>query len=563
MNIKKVLFNTIVTVVIFANLMQPLSFAINYGEELQNQPNKYDSRTFSDVPESYWAFPYIEEMVSRGVLSGYPDGKFYPDNTITRAEFAKMIVICSGVLLSHDSNQYFSDVPESYWAFPYVSAARFYLTGYSTPYGDYYYPTQNALREDIAIALVKIKGYSIFGADESILTTMFSDSLSISANARPYVAIAVERGLVSGYDDSTFRGQSSITRAEAAAMLWRAYQYGNDNKILVDSFIPDIPEIGNESATPEPIIMSDATQKPEDASDTKKSWESITLDSYVDENRSYDYMTYDSHNNYVYYYDEKKNYIYIYDIYNNEVIPYLDCSSLCITEDTNEVVTYTPSGNYYNGFEILDIDYDNFKKRLYVNLSSNYLNEGGLDDKYVSSRIYVFYISSNGEISTPYLWDKYPSGIRGFSEEGIIVFRKLLDRDGYYGCADVKFNINAIDNSLLYDKKWYFLSETSNGTICLSLNDFVENKVIRDMGPCVRCGLNDGIFYGWNLNNQIISCDLNGNLSILIDIDKDVEITDMDSLHLSNNDIGKYKMIVSTDAIVFVDNSAIRIIRKI
>ena len=59
-------------------------------------------------------------------------------------------------------------------------------------------------------------------ADESILN-MFSDSSSISDPAKKYVAVAVEQGLISGYDDSTFRGQSTITRAEAAAMLSRAF----------------------------------------------------------------------------------------------------------------------------------------------------------------------------------------------------------------------------------------------------------------------------------------------------------------------------------------------------
>ena len=207
----------------FANITS--SLAVDYGEELQNQPNKTYTRTFSDVPESYWAFSYIEEMVDRGVLSGYPNGRFYPDNNVSRAEFAKIMVTAGGILLSYDSTQYFQDVPISHWSHPYVSSAMYYLTGYNTPYGNYYYPDQAALREDIAVALVKLKGYDLLGADESILTTMFTDASSISSDAKKYVAVAVERGLISGYEDNTFKGQSSITRAEAATLLWRAYQY--------------------------------------------------------------------------------------------------------------------------------------------------------------------------------------------------------------------------------------------------------------------------------------------------------------------------------------------------
>ena len=95
---------------------------------------------------------------------------------------------------------------------------------------NYFRPNNYALREDIAVALVKLKGYDTKNTNQNILQTMFSDYDSISESAKPYVATAVDRGLVSGYDDGTFKGQDSITRAEAAAMLWRAYQYGNDNK---------------------------------------------------------------------------------------------------------------------------------------------------------------------------------------------------------------------------------------------------------------------------------------------------------------------------------------------
>ena len=45
-----------------------------------------------------------------------------------------------------------------------------------------------------------------------------------------YVAIAVEKGLITGFEDGTFRGQATLTRAEAATLLWRAFQFGSDNK---------------------------------------------------------------------------------------------------------------------------------------------------------------------------------------------------------------------------------------------------------------------------------------------------------------------------------------------
>ena len=105
--------------------------------------------------------------------------------------------------------------------------------------------------------------------DLSILKTMFTDWQSISTGAQKYVAVAVEKGLISGYEDNTFRGQSGITRAETATLLWRAYQYGNGNK--------DFEQTGNnmqkEELTPPvnpskevektPVISKDEEKKPE------------------------------------------------------------------------------------------------------------------------------------------------------------------------------------------------------------------------------------------------------------------------------------------------------------
>lgn len=203
-----------------------------YGEEYQNQPTKEYSQTFKDVDATFWAFTYIAEMSKRGVLSGYPNGYFYPDNTITRAEFAKTMCLAAGLTVNAVNSTSYNDVNVSDWYAPFVECGKYYLSGYISDGKKYYKPDDKALREDIAVALVKLKGYDTSIYDESILRAMFTDWQSISEGARKYVSVAVENGLISGYDDNTFRGQASITRAEAATLLWRTYQYGNENKVF-------------------------------------------------------------------------------------------------------------------------------------------------------------------------------------------------------------------------------------------------------------------------------------------------------------------------------------------
>lgn len=203
--------------------------AVDYAEEYKDKPTKTYSQKFYDVSSSHWAFSYIGEMYERGVINGYPDGRFRPDNNVERAEFAKIMVGAAGIEVENNYLSSFYDVGVYDWYAPYVEAAKEYLTGYERGTAKYYCPEAKALREDIAVALVKLKGYDTSTADVSVLD-MFTDADSISIRLQKYIAVAVERGLVSGYEDGTFRGQDTITRAEAAAMLWRAFQYGNDNK---------------------------------------------------------------------------------------------------------------------------------------------------------------------------------------------------------------------------------------------------------------------------------------------------------------------------------------------
>lgn len=205
---------------------------VNYGEELKNEPATSYQQKFTDVSKDFWAFSYIAELVEKGVISGYPDGTFRPNNSVSRAEFAKIMIGASGLKAAATNTSSFSDVKVTDWYCPYIETAKDFLNGYNYAGKTMYLPDTAAVREDIAIAMVKLKGYDTSVADLAMLKTMFSDYDSISESAKKYVAVAVQQGLVSGYDDGTFRAQKSITRAEAASLLWRASQYGNDNKII-------------------------------------------------------------------------------------------------------------------------------------------------------------------------------------------------------------------------------------------------------------------------------------------------------------------------------------------
>jgi len=244
-------------ILILISLTVNVFAAPSYGQELNPTTKTYEVK-FNDVPKTHWAFNYISEMVEKKAFSGYPDGLFRPDSIISRAEFAKIMVNAAGLKVdSNVSTSGFIDA-DDHWSKAFVAAAKPYLTGYiNTDRQKVYLPDENALREDIAVAMVRLKGYDIKLADLSIIEKMFTDYDTMSNEVKPYIAIAVEKGLMSGYPDSTFKPQDSITRAEAATLLWRAFQYGNLNKITDTT-----KEIPTPSATSTPVTTPTSSTKP-------------------------------------------------------------------------------------------------------------------------------------------------------------------------------------------------------------------------------------------------------------------------------------------------------------
>jgi hypothetical protein len=196
------------------------------GNVLQNQAvnggTVNQNIVFVDVG-SHWANDAIYDMARKGIISGYDDASFKPENAITREEFAKLIAATFSLDLGTGVAPTFSDVQKDRWSYSYIEVTKDYLTGYYPPKGQAFFsPETNATREDVAVALVKILGY---GPDDLVnsgsLSWRFTDVEEISFGLRDYVALAAENQLISGYEDRTFRPQNPITRAEVATLLYK------------------------------------------------------------------------------------------------------------------------------------------------------------------------------------------------------------------------------------------------------------------------------------------------------------------------------------------------------
>jgi hypothetical protein len=109
--------------------------------------------TFSDVGVSHTFYRYIETAYAKDVVGGYSDGTFRPDDLVTRAQVAKMVVGARGWALDVATPVNLCDVRATHWASAYIQAAI--ARGIFTGYGDgCFYPDAPATRAQLAKVLV-------------------------------------------------------------------------------------------------------------------------------------------------------------------------------------------------------------------------------------------------------------------------------------------------------------------------------------------------------------------------------------------------------------------------
>ena len=181
-------------------------------------PTAPTAPVFSDVSASYWGYDAIRSLSSRGIVSGYPDGTFKPDASITRAEFATMLVKASGLNTSGTTGT-FTDVTAGAWYYGSVNAAA--SAGLVSGMGDNLFaPNALVTREQMAVMVAKALGNKAPATNGTELNA-FSDKSAVSSWAVSGMEEAVKAGIVSGMTADTLAPMANATRAQAAAMVFQ------------------------------------------------------------------------------------------------------------------------------------------------------------------------------------------------------------------------------------------------------------------------------------------------------------------------------------------------------
>jgi uncharacterized lipoprotein YddW (UPF0748 family) len=181
--------------------------------------------TFSDI-QNNWGRAFITALAQRGIVSG-SNGTFRPDNSLTRAEFANIIVKAFPKVPKKRQYVPFTDVPGNNPAA--IAIQKAYETGFLNGFPDNLFRLENRIsRLEVLLSLVtgldiaqKVKPDLV-----PTLPQIYQDSVQIPSYARNQVAIATSAGLISSFPNVKLLNPSlAATRADVTAFIYQALVY--------------------------------------------------------------------------------------------------------------------------------------------------------------------------------------------------------------------------------------------------------------------------------------------------------------------------------------------------
>lgn len=226
------------------------------------------AQTLSDV-QNHWAAKPVNTLIAKGVIDGYPDGTFKPDQPITRAEFAKMVAKTCGY---GKAGQPQAPDAKGHWAAGYISSAS--AQKVMKPFGDGSFRPENRLtRSQLATMLSRV--LHLATAQEQYTEAWPVSFTDVPANHAAYRNIETinKLGILPSDMQTQFKPDQAATRAEAAWTL-QALSQISVSKGKISSVDPDTGLVNIQGQnkepllsllTPETIILRNNTTAPLDA----------------------------------------------------------------------------------------------------------------------------------------------------------------------------------------------------------------------------------------------------------------------------------------------------------
>lgn len=192
----------------------------------------------------HWATAFVEALVNKGLMSGFPDGTFAPDAPITRAQYAAVIAK-TFQLPANNQPPKFTDIKSDFWAASAITKAA--QMGFISGFPDgTFRPMQNLSKVQAIVSIVN--GLKLTGGSPNVLT-VYRDRAQIPSYATNPLAVATQNSLVVNYPQTDrLEPLRDITRAEIGALIYQALVANGQEKAIASPYIVS-PEVDTPSFT--------------------------------------------------------------------------------------------------------------------------------------------------------------------------------------------------------------------------------------------------------------------------------------------------------------------------
>lgn len=181
----------------------------------ENELDQEEKPSFRDLDQTPWAQEAVYALQLRGIINGRSQNEFVPNDTVTREEFTKMLVLAVG--LTPGGSCGFSDVDANAWHRPYIAVAV--SAGLVQGMADDCFGTgKNVTREDAAVMLSRALEYCGVRAEGG--EPAFVDADGIAPYAREAAAKLASLEMLSGDENGAMNPKKNATRAEAAKLIY-------------------------------------------------------------------------------------------------------------------------------------------------------------------------------------------------------------------------------------------------------------------------------------------------------------------------------------------------------
>ncbi|WP_072620015.1 S-layer homology domain-containing protein [Spirulina major] len=193
---------------------------------------------FEDVTGNFWANSFIDVLMQRNIISGFPDGEFKPNVPVTLGQFAAMLTQAFEGRSATTSLTNFPSISPGHWSFKSLQTA--YQMGFLPTTFD---PDQPLTRLDVITTLVRGLGYSYTQSTDS-LVNLFSDFNQVPTTVRPAIAAAIMNGLVINNPNTQTLNLSQIaTRADVAVLVYQALVSTRQVTAITSPYVIDMNQI--------------------------------------------------------------------------------------------------------------------------------------------------------------------------------------------------------------------------------------------------------------------------------------------------------------------------------